>query len=49
MIAKNYIIKRHVEITKIKRGDYEVRCQNRIWKANSKKEALAIKKAIHIL
>ena len=46
MKPQKYIIQRAVEITPIKRGDYEVRCQNHIWKASSKKKALAIKRAI---
>lgn len=46
MTTQTYTIERYVEITPIKRGDYEIRCQNRIWKASTKKKALAIKRAI---
>lgn len=47
MTTPTYTIERYVEITPIKRGDYEVRCQNHTWYASTKKDAEGIKRAIH--
>ena len=47
MKDQTYTINRYVEITQIKAGNYEVRCQDHTWYARTKKEAEGIKRAIH--
>ncbi|MCH2603569.1 MAG: hypothetical protein MKZ76_11410, partial [Pedosphaera sp.] len=39
MKDQTYTINRYVEITQIKAGNYEVRCQDHTWYASTKKDA----------